>query len=175
MHDKLEPAEFKTSTSAEFLKAQSVDIFFRKGAKQEGFIGIDFSQNSRGVVIMLAPVDEAVQKLIPQSVRQRILYLFYYPLLAVRLRKRQTYIIMRSNRYRSNIAQDVYHSVCSCHSCVRSWVPLKHKLHLRLFRACGDLEFVAMEILGPLTKTIEKINTFPASPTDALSLQEQSV
>lgn len=51
------------------------------------------------------------------------------------------------------MAQDVYHTVSGCHSCAKNGTLLKNKLHLQLFPATGPLEFVALDLLGPLPRT----------------------
>lgn len=82
MHVKLEPTELKTPTLAEFIKAQSEEVFCQQAAKQVGFSGTEFSANKDAIVIMRAPIDRAERKLVPQSMRQRKLYLSHYPPLA---------------------------------------------------------------------------------------------
>lgn len=55
-----------------------------------------------------------------------------------------------------NVVQDVYHNVSNCHSCAGNRMLLKHKRHLDLFLATWPLEFVVMDTLRPLSKTIKE-------------------
>ncbi|CAN8064065.1 unnamed protein product [Agarophyton chilense] len=51
------------------------------------------------------------------------------------------------------MAHDVYTFVGQCESCVRTRGGIrKHRKYLMLFPAAGPLEFVAIDLIGPLSK-----------------------
>lgn len=50
------------------------------------------------------------------------------------------------------MAGDVYKTDSNCHSWSKNRSKLKYKLHLQLLFETGPLEFVSIEILGPLPK-----------------------
>lgn len=54
-----------------------------------------------------------------------------------------------------HIANDIYHMVDQCSSCARIRNQCHHKHPLQLFPPSWPLDFVAMDILGPLPKTSE--------------------
>lgn len=55
--------------------------------------------------------------------------------------------------YWTLIAADVHVSVAECEQCCRHRPPQKHQKWVLLFSPMGPLVFVAINILGPLTKT----------------------
>lgn len=58
----------------------------------------------------------------------------------------------RRELYWPYMANEVYKKVGTCHECAIKRDGLKRKHHLKLLPASGPLEFVAMNILGPLAK-----------------------
>ena len=64
------------------------------------------------------------------------------------------YQTLRRTFYWPSMALDAYHTVRKCSSCTRERITLrKHATHLSLFSAQAPLEYVAIDILGPLPKT----------------------
>ena len=64
------------------------------------------------------------------------------------------YYTLRKDYYWPHMAYDAYNVATKCRSCVRNRGTLhKHQKFLKLFPASGPLEFVAMDILGPLPKS----------------------
>lgn len=53
------------------------------------------------------------------------------------------------------MASNVYKIVSNCRSCAKTSTTFKHKRHLQLFFSTEPLEFVTMDILGPVHKTIK--------------------
>ena len=59
------------------------------------------------------------------------------------------------------MAADIYETICNCMICAKNRVNLQKRTHpLRIFLATRPLEFLAIDFLGPLTKT-EKGHRFP--------------
>lgn len=52
------------------------------------------------------------------------------------------------------MANDVYTTGSNCSACARNRVELKLKRRIQLFPASGPLEFIAIDILGPLPRTV---------------------
>ena len=66
------------------------------------------------------------------------------------------YQTLRRTFYWPSMALDAYHTVRQCSSCTRERITLrKHATYLSLFPAQPPLEYVAIDILGPLRKTTD--------------------
>ena len=79
------------------------------------------------------------------------------------------YYTIRREYYWPNMAAEIYETVKECHSCaaVRG-ILTKHQKYLKLFPAAGPLQFVAIDLLGPLPKS-KKGNTVVLVITDRFS------
>lgn len=55
------------------------------------------------------------------------------------------------------MASHAYKHLSSCHICAKIGTTLKQKHHIQLCHETGLLEFVALDILGPLPKTTKGI------------------
>lgn len=55
------------------------------------------------------------------------------------------------------MARDVYHYVERCESCCKYRPSHKHQKWMQLLPPSGSLEFIAIDMLGPLTKTEQRI------------------
>lgn len=100
-----------------------------------------------------AHTNRALQKLVPQSLQQWIFALPHYPPLASHTKQRSMYDTMRWDRFWHNMANDVYNTISNCKSCVRNRSYAKQRRHIYLFPATGPLEFLAVDMLGPLPET----------------------
>lgn len=121
-----------------------------------GLSGTKFPLNKYGINTGRAPIDGAVQKLVQRSMRQRELYLTYYPPLVSRPGQGRVYDTMRRDYHYRNKAQGEYLTVGDYHSFARNGTMLKRKFHLKLFPASGPLGFVAVDILEPSPKNSEE-------------------
>ena len=102
----------------------------------------------------ISPIDGAIQRLVPENLRQRILKMAHYPRLAGHPGSRRMYDTLRRDFYWPNMANDVATLVRNCTSCAKvRGAKHSHQHFLKLFPAAGPLEYVAMDILGPLPKS----------------------
>ena len=73
------------------------------------------------------------------------------------------------------MALDTHACVCNCTCCAKERISLRsHSQFLKLFPAARPLEFVALDILGPLTKTAQ-CNRFLLVISDRYSKLTKSV
>lgn len=100
--------------------------------------------------------------------RRRHLLLSHYHLLAGHSGQRRMYDTMRRDYYWPHMANDVAEIINQCQSCARNRGHVKLQRQLQLFPASGPLEFVALDILGPLPKT-KKENLYVVVMTDRYS------
>lgn len=105
MHVKSQPIEPRTPTLAEFIKPQSVDAFGQQAEKHIGYSETGSSLNKDGVLIRSLLIDGALQELVLQSTRQRILYLSQYRSVAGHPEQQYIYETMPRDYYWPNMAQ----------------------------------------------------------------------
>jgi Integrase zinc binding domain len=90
----------------------------------------------------------------PKILQPRTLYMSHYPLLSGHPGATRMYQSMRRLFYWPAMAADAYATVRRCTTCSRDRIKLRqHNSFMKLFPAAGPLEFVALDILGPLPKT----------------------
>ncbi|CAN8075930.1 unnamed protein product [Agarophyton chilense] len=141
-------------TREEFLREQAQDAYCRTLADQIGFKGSPFDVDHNGYIVRRSTLDGSLQKVVPKALRPRFLYLAHYPRLSGHLGATRMYYTLRQQFYWPHMADDVYTFVGQCQSCVRTRGGIrKHRKNLKLFPAAGPLEFVAIDLLGPLPKT----------------------
>jgi Integrase zinc binding domain len=91
---------------------------------------------------------------VPWSLRPRLLWLENFPVVAAHPGVLKMYAAMRLRFYWNNMHKEVEEIVRRCTVCAKNRVTeRKRTSFLKLFPASGPLEFVAMDILGPLPKT----------------------
>lgn len=112
-----------------------------------------FPVDPNGVYVRIAPLDGAVRMYIPAALRPTILHRSHYSTLADHSGEQHMYATMRTQIHWPHVANDAYATVDDCTSCARNRHIAKTQRKLRLFSATEPLEFVAIDILGPLPKT----------------------
>lgn len=113
-----------------------------------------FKRDDRGLLVRVAPLDLAHQVLVPKDLRPRVLHLSHYPRLVGHPGTTRMYQTLRRAFYWPAMALDVVQTVRSCIPCARERVKLRrHSGWLKLFPATRPLEFVSIDILGPLRRT----------------------
>jgi transposase InsO family protein len=91
---------------------------------------------------------------IPKSLRERAMNLAHYPKLASHPGSTRMYRTMRRDVFWPSISWDVQEFVGRCSSCARKRLSTQRKTtYLKLFPPSAPFEFVAMDILGPLSET----------------------
>lgn len=112
--------------------------------------------DERGLLVRISPIDSSVQIVVPEKLRARVLYLAHYPKTSGHPGGTRLFSTLRREFYRPSMALDCYSAVRSCTACAKERIGLrKHKSYLKTFMATAPLEYVAIDILGPLKKTKE--------------------
>lgn len=92
--------------------------------------------------------------MIPETIRDRFLYMRHYPVTSAHPGGRGMYTSLRRNLYWPGFALNCYTTVKQCRSCTKNTVLLrKHRKELHLFAPQEPLEFVAIDILGLFPRT----------------------
>ena len=149
-----EESDIVPITVEEFLQAQATDSFCQEKAKAVGDSDSQFDYDRYGLLVRKAPLDGALQRVVPKALRARLLYLTHYPRLAGHPGGTRMYLTLRRDFYWPQMGNDVHAVARDCRSCAQMrGTRYKHQKYLKLFPAAGPLEFVAMDLLGPLPKT----------------------
>jgi Integrase zinc binding domain len=136
----------------ELIRDQAKDPECLRAARHTGADSL-IDYNEHGVLVRRAPLDGSIQILVPASLRPKLLHLEYFPRTAGHPGTTRMFRSMRKNYFWSGMANDVAEIVTS---------------FLKLFPASGPLEYVSMDILGPLPKT-DHGNRFLLVITDRFS------
>ena len=110
--------------------------------------------NSYGIIVRKAPLDGCEQILVPRSLRPRVLHLEHYPKSIGHPGVTKMFATMRQRYFWRNMYKDVEETIRQCTPCAKNRVQERKRVSLmKLFPANEPLEFVAIDILGPLPKT----------------------
>lgn len=130
--------------------------------------GSAYSYDTNGYFVRVARLDGSLQKLVQRTLQAKILYLSDYTVLVGEPGARRMYEIMRLEMYWPHMENYVYATLKDCLSCASTiGTVYNHRKNLRLLLASGRLDFVAMNVLGPLPKT-ECGSQFVVAMTDRL-------
>ncbi|CDF39905.1 unnamed protein product [Chondrus crispus] len=141
-------------TVEEFLREQAEDPFCRAAAETVGNPDSRYDVDRYGFVVRKSPLDGTLQRVVPKRLRAKILYLAHHPRLAGHPGGTRMYYTLRREYYWPHMANDAFSTVRNCASCAAPRGTLvRHQKDLKLFPAAGPLDFVAMDLLGPLPKT----------------------
>lgn len=86
--------------------------------------------------------------------RARMFHPCHYSLLEGHAGERRMYNVIRQSMYWPQIADNVYATVKDCLFCAQNRQTTRWQRKLRLFFPAGSLEFLAIDILGPLQQTM---------------------
>jgi hypothetical protein len=110
--------------------------------------------NRDGIAIRKAPLDRAEQILVPLALRPLALYLEHHPKSVGNPGVTKMFRSIRKRYFWRNMYREVEDTVRGCEHCARNNVQERTRVnHMKLFPANELLEFVAIQILGPLPKT----------------------
>lgn len=153
-------------TTEELFKKQSTGPSCKESLAKVGDSTSLFNVNRDTVLVRRAPLDDAFQKLLPASLRARVLYLSHYPRLAGHAGCSRMYFTLGREFYWPHMANEPFQTLADCRTCVATMGSLwKQATRLTLFAPSKPLELVAMDILGRLSKT-EHGNVFVLVITD---------
>ncbi len=159
-------------TRAEFVDEQERDALCQE-LRTSG--GPQYDTDSSGVLVRISPLDGARQVVVPEALRPRVLRLAHYPVLAGHPGGCRMYHTLRRTYYWPSMAHDAYATVRECIDCARNRIKERSKTSfLKLFPAAAPLEFVCMDLLGPLPRTARH-NRFLLVLTDRFSKLTRTV
>jgi transposase InsO family protein len=111
-------------------------------------------KNGLSILCRRASKDGRTQLCIPKSLRSRLLNLNHYPATAGHPGGKKMYQTMRKTFYWPGLSKEAYEVVKRCTECIQEQLASRPvRTQLKLFPSSGPLEFVAIDILGPLPKT----------------------
>jgi len=112
------------------------------------------SGTKEGILVLVAPLDGAVQVYFPFMLRQDLLRLQHDVVRAGHPGVNLMYAAFRRHYYWESRATDVYDWVASCVSCARNRIaPRRRTAMLKLFPATDPFASLSIDLLGPLTET----------------------
>ncbi|CAN8073108.1 unnamed protein product [Agarophyton chilense] len=149
-----EEKELLPVTIEELLQAQVEDEYCKEPAQLVVTPGCLFDYDRFGLLCRHSPLDGALERVIPTSLRAGFLYLPHFPHLAGHPGCQKMYQTLRKFFHWSQMAQDLWKTARNCASCAQiRGSRADHQAKLKLFPAAGPMESVAMDMLGPLLKT----------------------
>ena len=139
----------------EMLTEQAVDRYcqhmFRKVTDQPGS---QFAYDQHGVLMRRAALDGSLQIVVPRTLRRRLLELAHHAPITAHPGRSKMYQTLRRDFYWPSMSVDIHNVVEDCDTCARNRSKDQRNVYpMKLFPASKPLEYVAMDILGPLPKT----------------------
>jgi hypothetical protein len=132
---------------------QGRDLEFQELSQHQGKSCVTYF-NTEGILIRHAPLDGSKQIVVPLSLRPGLLRMGHFTVVSGHPGVSKMYASMRRKFFWKEMYKDVEETVRHCTVCAKNRVTeRKRTSFLKLFPANGPLEFVAMDILGPLPKT----------------------
>lgn len=120
-------------TLENILSKQAADSECQAAAQKGKHPTSCYSYSHDGILVRKTHVDGALQKVVPATLRARILYLSRYLALAGHTQDKCVYDTMRKDFYWPHMRKDVYTLVNECHSCAqnRSYVVRQKLQHFQ--------------------------------------------
>lgn len=124
-------------------------------SRQDRFKDSLFFEDKQGLPRSVHRTDPfCTQIVLPEALRPRLILLTHYSMLAGHPGQNQMYETLRRIYYWPHMPGDIWAIVRNCHQCARNRLKLrKHKNSLNLFPAMEPLQSLAIDLVGPLTKT----------------------
>lgn len=150
--ENLDPCWDQPPFLPEFVKAHAKDPYCKQVAATIGLPAFDIKVENHGLIVRKSNIDGALEKVDPKKLQARLLYLAHYPPLSGCPGQRHMYDAMRLEYYWTHMANDVHPTVDDYRKCAKAGSHYKHKRHLTIFPPSGPLEFITIDILGPLPR-----------------------
>jgi hypothetical protein len=147
--------EWNAITIAEMRDAQGVDPDCERLREQLAAPGSTCDEDADGLLVRLSPMTARTQVVVPRALRERVMSLAHYPRSSGHPGGTRLFASLRREFFWPQMAADCKAFVSRCPSCARKELKGKrrHTALLKLFPPSAPLEFVAIDILGPLPKT----------------------
>lgn len=114
-------------TENSFLLEQAHDTYCKIATLQRGHTSTEFHVDHHGLLFRKSAIDEAIQNVVPEYLRSRILYVSHYPSIAGLPGQRRMYDSLRQAYYWIHMATDVYTTTAQCTSCARNGNQYRHR------------------------------------------------
>ncbi len=138
------------------MREQATDPFCRAEKGETGTRTARFTVREDGVLVRIAPLHGSSQIVVPEALRRRVLQLNNEPAASGHAGGQRMYETLRRGFYWPSMVADVYYTVRQCSSCARDRITLQQRTTpLTLFPARAPLESVALDLLGPLPKSLK--------------------
>lgn len=172
----LEEKEWDPITLEEFRKAQEGDETCERMRAMQGRSIVVVEEDSDGILVRVSNKDGARQRIVPKSLRERVLCLAHYPKCAGHPGRDRMFKTLRRDFFWPRMSYDVSCFVTNCPSCSRKKLKSQGRTSkMKLFPPSRPLEFVALDILGPLPETKKDKNRFVLVIGDRYSKVAQAV
>ena len=113
-----------------------------------------FFIDQHGLVVRRAQLDGSLQLVVPLTLRKRLLTIAHNAPSSGHPGRSKMYQTLRRAFYWPSMTVDIHHIVEDCEPCARNRIKGQGNTYpMKLFPATKPLEFVAMDILGPLPRT----------------------
>lgn len=114
------PTPVNKPTKAEFLTEKSNDAPSCQIPTAISTQGSNYSYSWNGPLVFVVPIDNMLQKDVPQSIQAQLLYGYHYSRIARHTTQGGMYDTMRREVYWPQMASDLYSTVINCHECARN-------------------------------------------------------
>ena len=159
VHERRQAADLPSPlTTEEILEEQSTDEFCQDVLRgQVGQRGTLFFEDDDGLLCRSSPKDPGVvQIVLPSTLRHRVLRLAHHHKLSGHPGQTRMFRRVARTYYWPQMTADCATTVRECVQCSKNRIRLlKQANHMRLFPATTPLESVAIDILGPLPKSVD--------------------
>lgn len=115
---------------------------------------VQVEEDVDGILVRVSPKDGAVQRIVPEGLQERVLTLAHYPKCAGHPGRDKLFRTLRREYFWQGVSTRCADFVASCASCARKRLMSQKRVsRMTLFPPSQPLEFVAIDILGPLPET----------------------
>jgi hypothetical protein len=158
----------------EIIREQATDPECQQFAASAGADSL-FDYEDSSVLERRSPRDGALQIIVPKSLQQRLLHLEHFTRTAGHPGMTRNFRSLRKRFFWKIMSAEVSETVSQCDACARNRINERNKTsYLKVFPASFLLEYVFIELLGPLPKTAHG-NSFLLVMTDRFSKLTRTV
>ena len=115
--------------------------------------GERFVIDQHGLLTRRSPLDQSLQMIVPESLKERLLDVAHSAPTSAHPGRSKMYQTLRRHFYWPSMTVDIHQWVDRCDACARNRIKgQKNVYKMKLFPPSKPLEYVAMDILGPLPR-----------------------
>lgn len=135
------------------LRAQSTGAYGDNSRPSVAIAGSSFNFDKSGLLVILSPMDGAVQNVVSHVMSPIILYLALHSTLTGHPRERRLYDTLRCEYVSPNMSRNEHHTVRHFQGCLRIRIKFKRQGQLQTFQLSSPLEYIAIDIFGSFPRT----------------------